>query len=66
MLCVQTCGDPLSTVYPCNLVQGNLYDGCNNKCQVENNFICINQTICSFNGTLHMTINKVVRNGYNN
>lgn len=69
--CVEVCGDGKLYELACDDGNSEDGDGCDQNCNVESGYACkdgspTSPSICSYNGSLTLTLTKAIKNTYSN
>lgn len=64
-VCIEKC-DYGALNYNCSFPVGIDWDGCNDFCEIEPNFVCITKFVCSYSGPISLSLFRVSRNSLSN
>ena len=70
-VCTEICGDGIVLNITCDLGVGNIYDGCNDDCSLEDNFDCYRDdttalSVCSYEGLVEFIPVNMTKEMYAN
>jgi cysteine-rich repeat protein len=69
--CIEICGDGKLYEFACDDGNQEDGDGCDRNCAIEAGYVCkdgspTSASICSYNGSLNLNLNRAIKNTYSN